>query len=362
MESPNFIAVGRDKSSRRPPFASMPCRAVIKSLRTLLSTGDLTRTHRADYADTAGNISGGVGASKMHFGYAAVTQAVFNMMNTVAQSNAAVWDVHTYALASPIICDNLSTANTVIVVPQSSKVTANAQRRWGFFAATPATGSQYFGNCSCGWHYLTNSGDPSFWVQADDNGNLLAVWEAEDPIDPFVPDLPPMEGAIKVKIPTISYIDPLLDKVLQDAAKPSWLDYSVFKEIKTPQELFNKLLGIKLEERALFSGMEHNEQSLSVNLKAGLKEFVLDQTKEHTLRDWRMQMILRTLEQIMYERLPSTQSAARIIIDNFNADMSFVQCLLRRNLYNNCEIYLNIYYYLWNFDTKKIFCMTNLPT
>src|SRR5690606_16263610 len=41
------------------------------------------------------------------------------------------------------------------------------------------------------WDYLTASGQPRVWAELDDLGEIVSIWEAEDPADPEWPDEPP---------------------------------------------------------------------------------------------------------------------------------------------------------------------------
>lgn len=149
------------------------------------------------------------------------------------------WTVHRYAFAAPLVVDGRvwrldSTDNASIAG-------LNMRRR--------TEGTQIVT-----WDYLTASGHPRVWAEVDDQGEIYAMWEAEDPADPEFPDeLPfkPSDGrrVIPVEPPDQAVLSAVSER-LQRAAMPRSYAGSIYAADPPPRAVW-AMFAHQLAERAL---------------------------------------------------------------------------------------------------------------
>jgi hypothetical protein len=291
-------------------------------MRLLTSNGAPTRVSRADNAnnaDTATNLTGGIGINNLHKGQA---QAIMKAIpldwagNTVSH-----FGVHQYTFASPNIVFNDNATRHMFVAPvrHPSGNTSSDYRAWSAFTTITSGSTGAVNTVHVIWDYLTASGDPQLWVIPDDNGNIVQVWDSEDPLDDLFPDTVPIvlaEGntAKRVKMPTINYIQPLLRKLMKDTKMPSWFFRSKWKDLTdmNPEDLFMLLVAREAELRSW--GMDsHPDLFKSVN---SLNEFILDfPGLPDSKKDWRVQLIMRQLSRVVNNH--SDNGLAALITKNF---------------------------------------------
>ena len=238
------------------------------------SNSGYVKPYQSDYADTAGSLSGLVGYNRISRG--------------TGSSNLTVFGVHQFAFASPLT-DYTEGGTTWVAVGASNG--AGVHRLWG---VTAAGRNIYLSVATVTWDYITASGDPYIWVVYDDQNNIIGGWEAEDPANTEFPDVSPIVApdnlqqphskAVKVKIPTIKYLAPLLEDTFKRAKLPAWKDTSVYKEAKTPEQLVRKMVKKAAEDRLLEMPSEQTD----------FRDFILS-VDDDQKRNWRTQLILRSV-------------------------------------------------------------------
>ena len=73
------------------------------------------------------------------------------------------------------------------------------------------TGSEVF---STTWTYITSSDEPSIWVMIGSAGDIVSVWEAEDPVgtgDAPLGDVPANHRAVNIGVPSFALLQVLYD-------------------------------------------------------------------------------------------------------------------------------------------------------
>lgn len=181
---------------------------------TIRNGGDgvaFTVNEDGSFAGISGNFS--VNASGLvttqSVGTAALRTATGSTAVTTAATNVAMND---YSFFPKIELDDCATA-----VHDDFPLylgAAAADDTVGYFSLGPASGGV---NCSAGsvdvrWRYVTSSDNPDVWVLVDDlSGNIVAVWESEDPVG-ATPLRLAGATAHQVDVPSIADVDKLNKK------------------------------------------------------------------------------------------------------------------------------------------------------
>lgn len=123
------------------------------------------------------------------------------------------------------------------------------------------------------WRYVTASDNPRIWAVVDNKGELLHVWESEDPVNhgamlddgepeicPFSDDMEKASGIFKggmrivsIPIPNVSEIKDVvsrltpaaktatLDRYLKKIGAKKWIDGKTFAQLRDPAEVVSQL-------------------------------------------------------------------------------------------------------------------------
>lgn len=268
-----------------------------RNLVRMDSNTGYVKPYQADYADTAGSLSGLVGYNRISRGS--------------GSSNLTVFGVHQFAFASPLT-DYTDSGVTWVAMGANSGV--GAYRLWG---VTAAGRNIYLSIATVTWDYITASGDPYIWVVYDDANNIVGGWEAEDPANNEFPDLAPIVDpeklskphpkAVKVKIPTIKYLAPLLEDTFKKAKLPEWKDKSVYKDAANPEQLVRKMVKRAAEDRMLEMPSEQTD----------FRDFILS-VDDDQKRNWRTQLIMRSISRTRAGTYNS--QLIKLLQDNFKVN------------------------------------------
>ena len=151
------------------------------------------------------------------------------------------------------------------------------------------------------WDYLTASGFPSVWAVVDDTGNIITMWEAEDPIDWEFPDECPIiditdEDGNSLVVPPGGEIIPLhfptekqlvvIQGELSKLNMPTFSHSGVWAaqhSILTPQTITHTIFNNAMQER-LLEPLSDIREAFAVS----------DVYK----RNWRIQLWLRAVSRV----------------------------------------------------------------
>src|SRR5690606_84862 len=113
------------------------------------------------------------------------------------------------------------------------------------------------------WDYLTASGHPRVWAEVDERGEIVTMWEAEDPADPDFPDEPPIEVSkddegnpisdrlvLPLLMPDEWAISTVRDRLLT-APRGQWLTRSRFAAQVDPVNIHSAMCDEQFQERGL---------------------------------------------------------------------------------------------------------------
>ena len=151
------------------------------------------------------------------------------------------------------------------------------------------------------WDYLTASGFPCVWAVVDDTGNIITMWEAEDPVDWEFPDecpiidmfdddgnsliVPPGGEIIPLHFPTEEQLVVIQDE-LSKLTIPTFSLSGVWakqQSILTPQVIAHTIFNNAMQER-LLEPLPDIREALAVS----------DVYK----RNWRLQLWLRAVSRV----------------------------------------------------------------
>jgi hypothetical protein len=155
-------------------------------------------------------------------------------------------------------------------------------------------------NIDVDWIYLTASENPSIWAMCDSlSGNLISIWESEDPADYEFPHRAPMTalpGTVVHEI-TTCLNDPnvwqLANKEMDlVVAVPQWIRGSIYDHFQTPKEL----LAAFVEKTFLEKGKWLKEDLTDIRGIDAISNITPQQ------RRWRYQLWLREISRILENR------------------------------------------------------------
>lgn len=199
--------------------------------------------------------------------------------------------VHQYAFASP--ASKQATANS----------NANAVTKIGYCYYSSSVVRQWLIDNSYGtaifyvtWDYLTSSGHPQVWAIVDEVGNIIAMWEAEDPVDEEFPDecpfgltdergnsIIPVGGAVvPVQFPSEQQLV-ALKGILAKAPMPKFASRGIWVNHKTSEEIVQTIFDKEMQSRGL-EPIPDVREALSV--------------QDIDKRNWRIQLWLRAVSRV----------------------------------------------------------------
>lgn len=214
-----------------------------------------------------------------------------------------VFAVHQYAFASPLRGSRTSgDAVSVGIILGAQDYDQSSTRqwvgmmgrenyRWGDFAHSLYATSP---SVSVTWDYLTASGHPRVWAALDDLGEIVAVWEAEDPADPEWPDEPPFEPEeglvlIQVEPPDEKLLGAVAER-LERAPMPQGFTRSIYAADQPPRAL-RAMFARQLQERGLEEPPDIREV-LSI----------ADRDRKY----WYLQLYMRQASRLLHDHRAST--------------------------------------------------------
>lgn len=228
---------------------------------------------------------------------------VTSLKRAQGSSSAAYFAVHQYAFASPTHAQYPSYA--IAVVPGAVNINAGTVRCWAqVFRSTNnwdstldnsvSVNGRYLGNVT--WDYLAASGYPRMWAIVDDAGNILSMWEAEDPVDGEFPDecpigladerensIIPVGGAVvPVQFPTEQQLV-ALKGILAKTPMPQFASRGVWVGHKTPEGIVKTIFDKEMQSRGL-EPIPDVREALYV--------------QEVDKRNWRIQLWLRAVSRV----------------------------------------------------------------
>jgi len=161
--------------------------------------------------------------------------------------------VHRYAFASPLAED--SSDGDKFAAGIGVRPSSGTARKWRVFKVADSGYAPYWEGS---WDYLTASGDPHIWVVVDARGEILEMWEAEDPVDAEFPEDPALEpeelpqgmAVVPVRAPKADLLAWVMQR-LANTPLPSWHGRSVYKTIQHPGQVQRTMLLRWLASRGL---------------------------------------------------------------------------------------------------------------
>lgn len=204
---------------------------------------------------------------------------------------SSYFSAHQYAFASPSLYISASTANYNYVYQLTANKTGGTTARlWYLYK------SDIYCQMTVTWDYLTASGHPRVWAIVDDAGNILSMWEAEDPVDEEFPDecpigltdergnsIIPVGGAVvPVQFPTEQQLV-ALKGILAKTPMPQFASRGVWVGHKTPEGIVKTIFDKEMQSRGLEPIPDVREAL-----------YVQDIDK----RNWRIQLWLRAVSRV----------------------------------------------------------------
>jgi hypothetical protein len=195
-----------------------------------------------------------------------------------SRSGAGAFGVHQYAFASPISTGS-GGGSTELGITVIGQRVSNNRNWWLNDSANTIT-----------WDYLTASGEPRIWAAVDPNGNIIEMWEGEDPVDREFPDEAPIETPLdsgltiaRLELPDETLVTKLMD-FLPNTPLPSWHPASRYREINPTPTLVQEMLATQMKERGL-------------EVPPDIRE-VYSAIDDYEKRYWRVQLWLRSFSRV----------------------------------------------------------------
>lgn len=144
------------------------------------------------------------------------------------------------------------------------------------------------------WEYLTASGQPRVWAEVDDQGEIMGMWEAEDPADPEWPDEPPIQAGdgrvvISIEPPDERLLRAVTER-LERSAMPPVFARSIYAADPPPRAA-RAMLSRQLAERGLEEPHDIRE-ALSI--------------ADRDRRYWYLQLYMRQASRLLHDHRAST--------------------------------------------------------
>ncbi|WP_461369129.1 hypothetical protein [Candidatus Darwinibacter acetoxidans] len=144
------------------------------------------------------------------------------------------------------------------------------------------------------WDYLTASGHPRVWAALDDLGEIVSIWEAEDPADPEFPDEPPFEPEeglvlVQVEAPDEKLLGAVAER-LERAPMPQGFTRSIYAADPPPRAV-RAMFARQLQERGLEEPPDIRE-ALSI--------------ADRDRRYWYLQLYMRQASRLLHDHRAST--------------------------------------------------------
>lgn len=222
---------------------------------------------------------------------------------TMSSSVGYVFAVHQYAFASPLRGSRSSIEYSVGIILGAQSYHQSSTRQWvGIHQAKSGSGwGIEYSNVQSGspdvsvtWDYLTASGHPRVWAALDDLGEIVAIWEAEDPADPEFPDEPPFEpeeglALIQVEAPDEKLLGAVA-KRLERAPMPQGFTRSIYAADPPPRAV-RAMFARQFQERGLEEPPDIREV-LSI--------------ADRDRRYWYLQLYMRQASRLLHDHRAST--------------------------------------------------------
>lgn len=263
--------------------------AILTQIKTVDGAGsgldaDLLDGQSSAFYQNAGNLNAGTIAAA-RFGSSTVGIGVLKTGTGNANSTNP-FNVSRYAFGSPEIA--AGGGSSIIVSPYKAASTTGRQWR----ARNVGTDSPGVAP-TVTWDYVTASGNPRVWAEIDVSGNIIGMWEAEDPANDEFPDEQPLhpdaDSGLRVQrleLPS----EQLLARLLEECAptqRPSWHAASRYRHVDDPSALCKAVAGHQFAQR----GLEVPDDIRGV----------YSEIDDYEKRYWRVQLWLRALSRVRHD-------------------------------------------------------------
>src|SRR5690606_20430651 len=154
------------------------------------------------------------------------------------------------------------------------------------------------------WDYLTASGHPRVWAEVDERGEIVTMWEAEDPADADLPDLLPVEGSKDAEG------NPVSDRLVLPLLMPDECAVStVVDRLLTAtraQRLTESRLAAQVDPVIIHSAMcDEQFQERGLEIPDDIRAVFTD-ISDHDRRYWYLQLWLRQASRLLHDHRSST--------------------------------------------------------
>src|SRR5690606_7368440 len=144
------------------------------------------------------------------------------------------------------------------------------------------------------WDYLTASGHPRVWAALDDLGEIVSIWEAEDPADPEWPDEPPFEpeeGLVLIQV------EPPDEKLLKAVAER-------LERVPMPQGFTRSIYASDPPPRAIRTMFARQLQERGLEEPPDIREVlsIADRDRKY----WYLQLYMRQASRLLHDHRAST--------------------------------------------------------
>jgi len=224
---------------------------------------------------------------------------------TMSSGVGAVFAVHQYAFASPLRGSRASGgANSVGIILGAQNYNQSSTRQWvgmRLESSTYGWGAAPTLNLQTGspevpvtWDYLTASGHPRVWAALDDLGEIVSIWEAEDPADPEWPDEPPFEpeeGLVLIQV------EPPDEKLLKAVAER-------LERVPMPQGFTRSIYASDPPPRAIRTMSARQLQERGLEEPPDIREVlsIADRDRKY----WYLQLYMRQASRLLHDHRAST--------------------------------------------------------